>query len=48
MQRHAVHHASHRQLTDAHLQELPREVALGEGVRVLEEAVRLVRIAEVG
>ena len=48
VQRHAIHHAGHRQLTDAHLQELPREVALGEGVRVLEEAVRLVRIAEVG
>ena len=48
VQRHAVHHAGHRQLADAHLQELPREVALGEGVRVLEEAVRLVRVAEVG
>ena len=48
VQRHAVHHAGHRQLTDAHLQELPREVALGKGVRMLEEAVRLVRVAEVG
>ena len=48
MQRHAVHHARHRQLRHARLEELARKVTLGEGLGLLQEAVRLVRVAQVG
>ena len=48
VQCHAVHHAGHRQLRDAGLEELPREVALHDGPGLLEEAVGFVRIRKVG
>ena len=48
VQRHAVHHAGHRQLRDARLEELARKVAPREGPGLLEVTVGLVRIGEVG
>ena len=48
VQSHTVHDAGHGELADAHLEELSGEVAFGEGFRLFEEAVRLVRVAEVG
>ena len=48
MERHAVHDAGHRQLSHAGLEEVAREVAAREGLGLLEEAVGLVRIGEVG
>ena len=47
MQRHAVGHAGHRQFRDSSLKEFAAEVALREGLGLLEEAVRLVRVRKV-
>ena len=48
MEAHADADASHGELGDAGLEELAGEVALGEGVGLLEEAVGLVGVGEVG
>ena len=47
VQRHAVGHAGHRQFRDSSLKEFAAEVALREGLGLLEEAVRLVRVRKV-
>ena len=48
VQRHAVHHAGHRQFRDARLEEFPGEIALRERLGLFEETVGLVRIRKVG
>ncbi len=48
MQGHAVHHAGHRELRNACLEELAREVALDERLGLLQITVGLVRVGEVG
>ena len=47
MQRHTDTEAGHRQLSDARLEEGTAEVPTGEGVRLLEEAIGLIRVRQV-
>ena len=48
VQRHAVHHAGHRQLRDARLEEFTGEIALRERLGLLQKSVGLVRVRQVG
>ncbi len=48
VQCHAVHHAGHGKLRYAGLEEVAREVALGECLGLFKEAVGLVRVRQVG
>ena len=48
MQGHTDHDACHGEFAHAGLQELTGEITLGEGVGLLEEAVGLVGVGQVG
>ena len=48
MQRHAVHHAGHRQFRNSRLEKFAREIALLERLGFLQKSVGLVRVRKVG